>query len=493
MSEAERLQQHDQTPVQRSSVSPAHVVSPAQMGQPAPGLAATLLGAVQAGAGNQAAALWVQRQEVPHKSIEQLDADLATAKSQNQWEQVARILNDMSDADLIARVAPDRLPKPDRDRLRAAIPEWAHRVRGEVLSLDYNDAIAIRDYKSAAITVNGFDDEGIRKRMNNLDASAVVDFYSAASEAMSGVSLRRVLDALRDCYQKVSTDPLGTKTMTVVSMMQAAGIEAVAALAYVRLQLGLIPDSTGEKQDQTTQEVASNVGQLLSAAAIPPMLEAGNLAHSLIGGYYVAMNPLSFYDLPIAAYAARLANKFKATGTRKNLMMNLDMRPDIVDLAKLEIYEIKPFTAQALAVAEMRDYIELMDGILKQSVFAPGNPANRGTTGVLPYTDQGKSGVLIWGCPVPGAILYRFLPKEDEPKAEQEREKLHEPGSQYEASVAAAAAVAIPLAIVGAEAMAALGVYEGLMAMLGSAVRIAGQALPRLAAGGGGATAAGAL
>jgi hypothetical protein len=34
----------------------------------------------------------VQRQEVPHKSIEQLDADLATAKSQDQWEQVARTL-----------------------------------------------------------------------------------------------------------------------------------------------------------------------------------------------------------------------------------------------------------------------------------------------------------------------------------------------------------------------------------------------------------------
>jgi hypothetical protein len=29
----------------------------------------------------------------------------------------------MSDADLIARAAPVRLPKPDRDRLRAAIPQ----------------------------------------------------------------------------------------------------------------------------------------------------------------------------------------------------------------------------------------------------------------------------------------------------------------------------------------------------------------------------------
>ena len=448
-----------------------------------------VLSAVQAQAGNQAASIWVQRQQQPGKTIEQLDADIAAAKEADRWAEIATILNGMSDTDLKQRV--ERLPRPDRDRLHAAIPEWAHRVRGAVLSLDYTDALRERDYKAAAIAVNGFDDAGIRSRMADLDASIVVDFYNGATEAMSGVSLRRVLDGLRDRYQQASTDPLGTKTMTVVSMMQAAAVDASAALAYVRLQLGLVPASADEKQAQTTEDVAADVGRLLSAAAVrPPQLEAGNLAHSLIGGVYVSLNPLSFYDLPIAAFAARLANRFKARGTTKDLLMNLDMRPDIVDLTRLQIYEIKPFTAQALAVAEMRAYIELMDGILKQSVFAPGNPANPGTTMALPFTDQGKSGVLIWGCPVPGAILYRFLPKEEEPNAEREREKLHEPGSQYEASVAAAAAVAVPLVFVGAEAMAALGAYEGLMAMLGSALRFAGQAVPRLAGAAGAGAAA---
>ena len=453
--------------------------APAQRAKAAPGPAATVLNALQTGAGNQAAATWVQRQQVPKKTIEQLDSDLAEAKKSGRWGEVFSILNGMSEPDLKARV---RMPKGDRDQLRAAIPEWGHRVRGEVLSVDYTEAMTARDYKTAAIVVNGFDDAGIQSRMATLDSSAVVDFYSAATEAMSGVSLRRVLDALRDRYQQVSTDPLGTRTMSAVAMMQAAGVDASVALNYVRAQLNLVPDATGEKKNQTTEEVATDVGSMLSAAAgIPPQLEAGNLAHSLIGGVYVAANPLSFYDLPVAAYAARLANRFKARGTTKDLMMNLDMRPDIVDLTKLQIYEIKPYTAQALAVAEMRLYIDLMDGILKQSVFQPGNPANPGTTGALPFTDQGKSGVLIWGCPVPGAILYRFLPKEDEPRAEEERAKLHEPGSQYQASVAAAAAVAVPLVYVGAAAMTALAGYETLLGMLGAAVRAAGQVVPRLA------------
>ena len=452
-----------------------------------------MVSVVQASAGNQAATVWVQRQQAPAKTIEQLDADLAIAKQDGRWEQVALILNGMSDTDLNRRVTPERLPRADRDRLRAAIPEWAHRVRGAVLSVDYTEALSARDYQAAAIAVNGFDDDGIRSRMANLDDSVVVDFYNGAAGAMSGVSLRRVLDRLRDRYQQVSHDPLGAKTLTVVAMMQAAGVDAAAALAYVRLQLGLVPDAVGEKQTQTTDDLAVDVGRMLAGAAVqPPQLAAGNLAHSLIGGAYVSLNPMSFYDLPIAAYAARLANKFKARGTTKDLMTNLDMRPDIVDLARLQIYEIKPFTAQALAVAEMRDYVDLMDGILKQSVFAPGDPSNPGTTMALPFTDQGKSGVLIWGCPAPGAILYRFLPKEEEPNAEREREKLHEPGSQYEASVVAAAAVAVPLVVVGVEAMAALGAYEVLMGMLGAAVRFAGQALPRVA-GAAGAAGAGAV
>lgn len=440
---------------------------------------------IQQGAASRQTRARVQRQEALAKTVEQLDSELDSAKKGSRWGDAAIILNGMSDNDIAVRVAADRLSKADRDKLHAAIPEWAHRVRGALLSVEYSEALAVRDFKAAAIAVNGFDDEGIRSRMANLDGSLVVDFYIGASEAMSGVSLTRVLDQIRDRYQRTSADPLGAKTMTVVSMMQAAGISPSTALAYVRLQLGLVPDTTDEKKDQTKEDVAQDVGIMLSGAAlVPPQLAAGNLAHSLIGGVYVALNPLSFYDLPILAYAARLANKFKAPGSTKDLLMNLNMRPDIVDLTRLQIYEIKPVTALNLAISEMRDYIDLMDGILKQSVFGPGGRWNPGATGALPFTDQGKSGVLVWGCPVPGAILYKFLSKKEQPKAEEERERLHEPGAQYEASIAANAAVAVPLIIIGAGAMEAIGVYEGLTWMLGAALRYAGQALPRIAAAG---------
>lgn len=444
-----------------------------------------MLGRISRAAGNRAATAWVQRQERP--SIAQLDDDLRKARETGRWADAAKILNGMSETDLRTRVAPGVLPLAERDQLRAAIPDWAHRVRGAVLALDYDEAVAAKEWQKAAVIVNGFDEAGIRSRMAALDPAVVADFYNGAAAAMSGVSLTRVLTGLRDRYQQTTSDPPGTRTMMVVSMMRAAGVDASVALSYVRLKLGIAPAPAGEKENQSVEDVARELSGALSAAAVtqPAQLLAGNLAHSLIGGVYVAANaPWAFYDLPVLAYAARLANKFKASGTTRDLLMNLDMRPDIVDLAKLELYEIKPASSRALAVAEMREYIDLMDGILKQSVFRPGNRWNPGATGALPFTNEGKDGVLVWGCPVPGAILYRFLPKEEEPRAEAARQALNEPESQYEASVAAAAAVAVPLVIVGAGALAALAEYEALMTMLGAALRSAGQALPRVVGAG---------
>lgn len=49
---------------------------------------------------------------------------------------------------------------------------------------------------------------------------------------------------------------------------------------------------------------------------------------------------------------------------------------------------------------------------------------------------------------------------------------------------------AIPLVFMGAEAMAALGAYEGLTGMLGAAVRHTSRALPHHAAGSAGPVAA---
>lgn len=291
---------------------------------------------------------------------------------------------------------PPRLPAGDRAKTRAACPGSLNRVRAALLSVEYSEAVASNDLEAAAIAVNGFDDRGIAERMAALNPAIVPDFYEATVRAMAGVSRHRVLNGLRARYEQVSTDPLGTHALTVVQMMKDAGMPASSAVAYTRLQLGVrtSDNETGAPPDQAAidHRLAGAMGMAATAKGIqPPQLTAGNLAHQLIGGIYEALNRMSFYDLPVAAYLARVANKYKLRGATADLFTNVDMRPDIVDLPRMDVFEIKPANSEALAVAEMRDYVAMLNGLLVDAAagFKPGSPANPGATSTLPFTDQG--------------------------------------------------------------------------------------------------------
>jgi len=324
------------------------------------------------------------------------DEDLSTARRESRWPDVARILDGFTDVDLRDRVQPPRLPAGDRAKTRAACPGSLNRVRAALLSVEYSEAVASNDLEAAAIAVNGFDDRGIAERMAALNPAIVPDFYEATVRAMAGVSRHRVLNGLRARYEQVSTDPLGTHALTVVQMMKDAGMPASSAVAYTRLQLGVrtSDNETGAPPDQAAidHRLAGAMGMAATAKGIqPPQLTAGNLAHQLIGGIYQALNRMSFYDLPVAAYLARVANKYKLRGAAADLFTNVDMRPDIVDLPRMDVFEIKPANSEALAVAEMRDYVAMLNGLLVDAAagFKPGSPANPGATGTLPFTDQG--------------------------------------------------------------------------------------------------------
>jgi hypothetical protein len=311
---------------------------------------------------------------------------------------------------------------------------------------------------------------------------------------MTGISSRRVLAGLRSRYEQSNTDPIGTRTLAGVKMMQDAGMPHSSALAFTRLQLGIrtSDEDLGQSPDPgaVDRTLAAAMGARVGSGrppkgVQPPQLGAGSFAHQLIGGVYMVGNPLSFYDLPAAAYLARVASKYKLRGAGLDLFTNVDMRPDIVDLPRMEVFEIKPLGSQALAVGEMLDYVALLNGLLVDSAagFKPGNPANPGTTGVLPYTDQGQDGVLVWGCPVPGAILYTVVnPMIESP--ENARARINEPpglGLGVEGVVglglAGAGALAAIPEVVPAATVAA---YEPLLATLSRAAQLAGQAIPKI-------------
>lgn len=432
------------------------------------------------------------------------------ALNAENWTPAAVLLNGFNDADIQARVNDTtELPPPSRLQLRLHTPDWAFRVRRPLLLLDYNDARAAGRWADAAKWLNGFNDADIQLLASQLTATEVGPMVHGAREAMQGPSLNRLMQGIANRYDKVSPDPPGTKALTVVCLMQAAGTPVSVASAYLQLKLGVAvaagPAGAGSGGGQRTAadhtadinvfSAAMTSGGALVAAGgavkpkrLPPaQLERGNLAHELIGDTYCALNPPSVFDLSIVdilgfakGRVSGLAKGIKAAQT--NLFANFDMRPDIVDLDKLQIFEIKPVGSTALAVFEASLYIELFDSLgIPGLHFTPGHPGNRGTRGMIPGPEE----VLVWASPLPGAIVYAFVRPPESPQRMQEKIEsgATEPGLGLgPEAITGLAAAAVATAALGLPAVsaAAVATYESLIPILTAAAGAAGQIIPEL-------------
>ena len=427
------------------------------------------------------------------------------------WERAAVLLNGFSDDDIKKRVEDTiELPVSSRTLMRQHTPDWDFRVRRALLLRDYEDAKLANQWGSAATTLNGFSDEDIRKLASQLSATEVGPMITGARESMSGVSLSRVLNGIARRYDEVSPDPPGTKALTVVDLMKAAGLPIETTRAYLALKLGVGAgqgpaaggQASGDDHEADVKTLAGAMGAAVVAGAPKPLppkqLEEGNLAHELIGDFYCALNPPSVSDLSILdvlGFAKRrvpgLSKAIKQTQT--DLFTNLDMRPDIVDLGKLQLFEIKPLGSAGLAVPEALLYISLFNALgLSEISFKLGNPSNPGTAGMIPGPQQ----TLVWASPLPGAIIYNFVnPVTDNPRRIQERiqngdllgkglgigvEATVGLGFGLTAGVVVGVEGALGLAAAFQVSPAVLASFESLIPVLVRAVRLAGQALPNL-------------
>jgi len=430
------------------------------------------------------------------------------AVAAGRWEEAAVLLNGFNDPD-IERLA-DQLTPEQRKAMRLAAPEWNHRVRRPLLIRDFNRAVTTGQWEEAAMLLNGFNDADIRLLASKLEPGQIGPLMHGAIAAMTGVSLTRTLAGVRDRYSAVSTDPVGTKTLTVVAAMREAGLPFTAASAYTKLSLG-VQARPGEAQPTSDDDVRvfaaamggpqSAEGAILGGSqlagvgggiggapgpVVPDQLEKGNLAHSLIGDLYATLNPPTLVDMSVAdilTYARRVPGLAKAIRrTTSDLFQNFDMRPDITDLGRMEIFEIKPAGSMPLAVAEAKLYVELFDALgLSEISFKLGNPGNRGATGMIPGPDE----TLVWASPLPGAIGYAFVKPPDAPRQVQERIRngVYEPGLDLgpESAIAFGIAAAGALALLPEVSAATFAAYGPLIARLVAAATAAGQAVPEFA------------
>ena len=134
-------------------------------------------------------------------------------------------------------------------------------------------------------------------------------------------------------------------------------------------------------------------------------LYIGNEAHRLIArhcrnaheGDEVYVNAT-----PIQSILAKLRDNGAAVTDTALTAEQMLLRPDIVNITRMHIYEIKPASAAWAGSAQ----VALYTGIFARSgvMMALGPSTEPGTSGALPA----PGGVFIFGSPEPGVIVYQY-------------------------------------------------------------------------------------
>ena len=133
----------------------------------------------------------------------------------------------------------------------------------------------------------------------------------------------------------------------------------------------------------------------------------GNAAHTAIAGVYQLAHSADqvFTNTTPIVSILRLLSKM-ANGSKVDAAAlaedELARRPDIANMSRRHLYEIKPATAQAAAVAQARMYLSIFAKAGIPMTLGPmGEP---GTSGGLPA----PAGVFMFQSPEPGVITYEY-------------------------------------------------------------------------------------
>jgi hypothetical protein len=150
-------------------------------------------------------------------------------------------------------------------------------------------------------------------------------------------------------------------------------------------------------------------GDWLPPGDQPRRLYVGTEVHNAIALHYEAAHP----GQDVAKNTVRISSiltSFRRLAAQKGLSVNpsalggdeLEKRPDILNIDKQHLYEIKPEAAQAQGAAKARMYIAILAKAgIPVSLGPMGEP---GTVGRLPA----PAGVVMFESPEPGVITYRY-------------------------------------------------------------------------------------
>ncbi|KUG57425.1 hypothetical protein AVL62_13455 [Serinicoccus chungangensis] len=131
----------------------------------------------------------------------------------------------------------------------------------------------------------------------------------------------------------------------------------------------------------------------------------GTSAHTAITAFYAASHAtdLAFYNyIPISSIVAAATRAGFTLGTASASTTDLALKPDIANLTKAHLYEIKPLAAQALGATEAAVYVAAL--ARAGLTIGLGSTSEPGTAGTV----AAPGGWFEFSAPQAGVITYRY-------------------------------------------------------------------------------------
>lgn len=211
--------------------------------------------------------------------------------------------------------------------------------------------------------------------------------------------------------QAVAALPSATRTTLLTKVLTATGrgdevagiTEGLEALTESESFRATAPEEVVDR-GASAPTMAGVMAGPWNPGGQPIPFYIGNTAHLAITAFYAAAHAtdLAFYNVvPISSIIAAAA-RFGPTTAGSATAAQLRLRPDIANLTKRHLYEIKPAALQSVGLAEAGVYVAAF--VAAGVPFALGATGEPGTVGTVPA----PGGWYDFRAPVSGVITYNY-------------------------------------------------------------------------------------
>lgn len=274
-------------------------------------------------------------------------------------------------------------------------------------------AVARGDYQGALTALEALSLASKLEALTQVDAAGnLALFFNATYRTLSPTS-RAAFAAV-----ELGRDPRAASQMIIDTATSLIGglapADQTTLITYVAQRAGRMGGEILAEGVQAVLSVATTM-QAAQAAAPNPVgpggwsppgnqpipFYIGNEAHLAIALQYVAAHAgdqVFTNSFPIQSILAQMPGANPAGAAAADLLA----RPDIANVTRRQLYEIKPVAAAALAATQLAAYIATFAAA--GMPMAPGTAGEPGTSGVVPA----PGGYYMFQCTTPGIILYQY-------------------------------------------------------------------------------------